>query len=361
MYAGFNAIRNGRSYVYNQPMLLNLFLKSHALKSTNPRDRVYGLIGLAQDCQENSIEVDYNLNCLETYTLVIKHFIRRYNSLNFLCCHGKRDDTLPTWLPSHEKGSVLFHYQLCVSNASKYRVNPNMIGFNERALSVWGIKCDKISVRSNYGLWNRPILVWSKQLEIVCSKIRLSDSPEDIWTNEVVLSLLSFWNTDDEYRNLLGRPRPTLGELGRKVLEILEFPMRMKRMDLSINDIATRATLGAYEFQCISEDHLRIARALNFTILNAAFIGTERNILGLSHLGRNTCPGQPGDEVWVLWGCRMPMVLRPEQSGPPNHYSVIGPAVIPGLMNEEAWKGFRNSRLAVPQYRDLEIERIVLI
>jgi hypothetical protein len=44
-----------------------------------------------------------------------------------------------------------------------------------------------------------------------------------------------------------------------------------------------------------------------------------------------------GDEVWILFGCPMPIVLRPNPSK--RAYTLVGCAVIPGLMNGEACEG----------------------
>ena len=50
LHDGFQSAHDdGFSYADNNgPFLLNLFLRSHSLKSTDPRDHVYGLVGLAR-------------------------------------------------------------------------------------------------------------------------------------------------------------------------------------------------------------------------------------------------------------------------------------------------------------------------
>ncbi|KAM5350683.1 hypothetical protein ACJ41O_007188 [Fusarium nematophilum] len=56
---------------FNQASLLWLFLRSNNLEATDPKDRVYGMLGLARDCGENDILPDYNLGQLETYSLEV--------------------------------------------------------------------------------------------------------------------------------------------------------------------------------------------------------------------------------------------------------------------------------------------------
>lgn len=46
-----------------------------------------------------------------------------------------------------------------------------------------------------------------------------------------------------------------------------------------------------------------------------------------------------GDEIWILFGCRMPLVMRPKkEEGKGLRYQVIGPARVPGIMRGEAIK-----------------------
>jgi hypothetical protein len=47
--------------------------------------------------------------------------------------------------------------------------------------------------------------------------------------------------------------------------------------------------------------------------------------------------GDDGDEVWILFGCPTPMVLRP--TAEQGMYKVIYPAYIPGLMDGEVFGG----------------------
>ncbi|KAI1503759.1 heterokaryon incompatibility protein-domain-containing protein [Biscogniauxia marginata] len=73
----------------SEPSLLNLFLHSRLLEATEPRDRVYGMLGLAKDCAEDDILPDYNLPLSEVYSSVIKNHARNYRSLDFLCYYDQ--------------------------------------------------------------------------------------------------------------------------------------------------------------------------------------------------------------------------------------------------------------------------------
>jgi len=354
MYTGFYAMRTGEAQqLHDAPVLLNLFLSSWSLKTTDSKDRVYGLVGLARDCSEIDIEPNYNLTRLEVYCLVIKHFIRKYKSLGFLCNFASdHDHSMPTWLPSPEKQSLLLHKQLRISKAAEIPVNLDSIILDNGVMSLRGIKCDIITARVDGFLCFIPILTWWRQLEVICVRLGLCNSSDKILANKAVLELLSFWSTDHEYHVLFNRPKPTFKELEQGILNLIGLPTRTGHTNLTIYDIACKM-----EFE-LSEEDLCIARSLRFTIQNSTLVGTYKNRLGLCHPSCSQCLAEPGDEVWVLFGCPMPMILRRHKMG---RYLIIGPAVIPGLMMGEACKGLLSNGSPGPEYQGPEIEKIELV
>jgi hypothetical protein len=82
--------------------LMSLYIDSGHLNVTDPRDRVYGMLGIATDCSLESVLVDYSLSAFEVYSEVFKHFIRVYDNLSFLCCAAItpfHQEVNCTWLP----------------------------------------------------------------------------------------------------------------------------------------------------------------------------------------------------------------------------------------------------------------------
>jgi hypothetical protein len=60
----------GHQFRSHLPSLLN---KTRELGCQNPRDRIYGIIHLAEDYEYGSIEVDYTLSVAEVYCSVPKY------------------------------------------------------------------------------------------------------------------------------------------------------------------------------------------------------------------------------------------------------------------------------------------------
>jgi hypothetical protein len=89
--------------------LLTLFLDTHRLETSEQKDRVYGMLGLAMDFEEGDIAVDYAAPLVSVYAKVPDMFLNKHGSLMFLChetqVHGF--DNLPSWLPAPERKSVM--------------------------------------------------------------------------------------------------------------------------------------------------------------------------------------------------------------------------------------------------------------
>lgn len=68
---------------------------------------------------------------------------------------------------------------------------------------------------------------------------------------------------------------------------------------------------------------------------NQRFFMTRSGLMGLGHLET-----KPGDEVWVLYGGRVPFTLRSRQEDgrDAKHYDFVGRSYVQGIMNGEVFK-----------------------
>ncbi|KAK4442364.1 heterokaryon incompatibility protein-domain-containing protein [Podospora aff. communis PSN243] len=366
---GFESTRgDGFSYADNNgAFLLNLWLRSHGLKSTDPRDHVYGLVGLAKDCREHMIDSDYNLTTLEAYAQVIEHSIRTTSSLAFLCYQhtlsggdvphccspANGESTLPTWLPSPSKHSTLLLPDSYINNASSgvtICTNPPTISHGGRIFSVRGIKHDVLAVTSPRGLADEPICSLPEILRqfnrTSTSTPSTSSTNKPIWAEDGPLCLaLSNWLDSHLSTRLFGNPNPTLTELSSRVRSLVNLLESAGRLDLSFEDLTLTAPppSGHSSIPGLSETHRQTAQAIWFCTVGGVLVATRQGTsTGLCYLVCQGCTPEPGDEVWVLFGCSMPMILRFRGSvGDIKRYAVVGPAKMIGLMDGEACKGLR--------------------
>ena len=81
--------------------LTEMLSMSVDFKSTDPRDKLFGLLGLATDAQATELDPDYSQSVQEVYGKVTRFLIGRDKSLAVLCDarNPKRLVGLPSWTP----------------------------------------------------------------------------------------------------------------------------------------------------------------------------------------------------------------------------------------------------------------------
>ncbi|KAL9120434.1 MAG: hypothetical protein Q9187_003013 [Circinaria calcarea] len=75
----------------------NLLHGTIAFEATNPRDKVFALLGLAHEDDRSAIDVDYSNSVQQVYTQVAKHLLRK--DIHALCCSvNSQSHNLPSWV-----------------------------------------------------------------------------------------------------------------------------------------------------------------------------------------------------------------------------------------------------------------------
>jgi hypothetical protein len=86
--------------------LLQLLKESWSTLATDPRDKVYALLGLAADCEQSGFEADYALTKFQTY-LMTHHLLKTHGNLDLITLSGMHLTTfppflygVPSWIPT---------------------------------------------------------------------------------------------------------------------------------------------------------------------------------------------------------------------------------------------------------------------
>ncbi|KAI6080891.1 HET-domain-containing protein [Hypoxylon rubiginosum] len=91
------------SFEHHKAPLLELLRLTKAFESSDPRDRIFGLVSLASDDANLGFEVDYSLSCAGLYTQMAKHWITQLKSPTLLGRAGlalhSGDIDIPSWVP----------------------------------------------------------------------------------------------------------------------------------------------------------------------------------------------------------------------------------------------------------------------
>jgi hypothetical protein len=333
--------------------LLNLFLQSSSVRMTDPRDRLYDILGLATDItQGSSLEINYDASPIWVYAQAFRHFIHRYKSLSFLCFNkgnprgsyvSRRD--FPSWMP---------HADVCWSSVNASRAcgemlaTPHAVSIDVETLYLHaqGIKVDTVKYAEQIGGDGHgwiPITEWLNQIESLCRNtwpdspnINQDDSPP-LYEREDVITLMFPWLTPSRYKQMwkLDKPDPERRRL--IIRSLLSAARKADQKDLSTGDIIR----GGYTpTDIIPLDVREDCHAVHVESNAVILFATETSRVGSM---ARTSDIQVGDEIWILFGCRMPLMMRPkrDEMGKGLRYQVIGPAVVPGLMRGEAIKEFQ--------------------
>lgn len=387
--------------------LLSLVNVGAKLETTNPHDRVYALIGLAADYEEGDIVVDYTLPMPFVYASVVNHFVNRYRTLDFLSWTRSRtvadrdhaNQAFPSWLhnlgvaiPWRDPDDLDFES----SGATELGYHP-LVGFHSNAarseclaLRVAGFRIARVEASTEQGLNHKPADdLLASLLPLFPDSNGGDDSVHIQRCLDVFLALLAEYNPEikkepDEQRyEMLGQVDTLLPfcnlPLRRKqgsdepiifpsLRELCKAPADGRlRKKWGVNGkqqyVAKRLSRPSVEFlddvltcslliRCIGEP---VSRDLG----NATLIGT------LKLYDTDRLP-LPGDEVWLLFGYSVLLVLRrcetrrefeEGEDGPGatgnDVYIAIGYAVLPGAMRGEYVQG-----IGLPGYRENHIRKI---
>ncbi|KAF5124242.1 Heterokaryon incompatibility protein 6, OR allele [Metarhizium anisopliae] len=316
--------------------LLQLFLQSGTLNMAEPRDQLYGILGLIPQADESQVRVDYNAPVGKVHSQVFSIYLSNHNSLDFLCFSRKsvdvacRGDTIPTWMPN---APTIHWSQVCASQAAgSTTASAASIDPKSLSLSVQGLLLDKIAfVAPRQDFDKLPILEWFSILESYCTRLWPSDPQRPLCEKKHVTLLLFPWLSKERYREMWKVDRPTSEERRRLLRNIrgiaaendAKEKLTMRHLALGQFDLTTSVSCDRYEaFDPV------------YTSLSCRVLaGTENGRLGTLH---HSAKAEEGDQVWILHGCRMPMILRPVP-GNKGRFTLVGWMLLPGVMHGEAY------------------------
>lgn len=97
---GIEKIRTGWQDGKRQA-LRDLILECRYRQSSDPRDKIYAVLGLMGDRMNDLLQPDYSKSISEVYTNVTRHFITQHESLDPICDQQLRgrQQGLPSWVP----------------------------------------------------------------------------------------------------------------------------------------------------------------------------------------------------------------------------------------------------------------------
>ncbi|KAH7394517.1 heterokaryon incompatibility protein-domain-containing protein [Pyrenochaeta sp. MPI-SDFR-AT-0127] len=364
-----------------RPPPLRILLDKHRFsKSSDPRDKVYAFLGLANRALSPfrtaplTLTPNYNLSVQEVYIEAARAFIVSYENLSWLSHvedpSKRRTLGLPSWVP--DLTVPLDPYPLRFRGPGFWKASgnkrwvPDESNLAKGILKVQGYQLDHIDQTSV--LLNEsqdPSATWASIVKLALSLESSYPDPEQSGKNPSRIEVLWRTLTTDIYAHAY--PAPI--EAGSLFIDyILNLQIRHRLMPWSSADefqphhsplsesiYPEWRTLLKLEPPdspyCLQKYTQRLT-----AVVESMFNGTYSPI-GLAQLqheldqsgGKNrrlfktrggfmgTGPRslRSGDEVWILHRGGLPFVLRPQPSG---HYHLIGDSFVYGVMHGEVLK-----------------------
>ncbi|CAO2653705.1 Nn.00g031160.m01.CDS01 [Neocucurbitaria sp. VM-36] len=306
--------------------LLELLSKSGDLTMTDPRDRVYALMHLAEDYEEDGIKVDYTKDEVEILIEAVVYHIRKARNIDFLresslhegqCSIHVQEECprLPSWLPRTWLGCQRY------TNVEQREDEPecptlclpDSVLAVERRLRIRGLRIDRVrrSLTSSLDPFTMTIgQFWSSSLGIylrVFAGFKVQNLPSQLYS--ILL--------DDSIE-----PHPTYDAMVSALSQFLSLAQdqRYAKRRIGIDGALIMDLLETFD----EASRVALDQILEVLYHDVIFIA-ERGSLGL--LGK--CELSEGnDEIWIALGSSLPLVLRPIGKG---RYRHVGAAYIPKL------------------------------
>lgn len=323
--------------------LLELLRLTRNYMATDPRDKVFALIGVVTDLNSIGLEVDYRLSTEEVYLLVAIHNLEKRKDLEVLANGGVNSGPenlkLPSWVPdwshNNDRRTILAAGAANTGFRAAGDTRPILsISPDKKTLKVRGAVIDTVSqittalIRGENS--NTDPLSEAEQHDTrlqnkasIESCIVLAEAaynfPEGHTREE------SLWRTlcCDHTVDTPIRRAPTEYAIGYQLLRKLH--------EATTDD-------GQYDYTRTDSEFIRDnwvrSTALHNSISKYS-VGRNFCVTTGGHLGRVPRGSLIGDKICLLFGAVVPFVLRESSDG---YFKLIGECYIHGIMDGEVMK-----------------------
>ncbi|KAL2143754.1 hypothetical protein VTI28DRAFT_10051 [Corynascus sepedonium] len=328
--------------------------------AADPRDIIFGFLGVAADTERLGIHPDYNRTAVEVYTIATRAMLERcpHYSLDY-CMFPKDMDGLPTWVPDWQRvGQFGLTYRNPMSyrnlfNSCGDRVQPPQSGLLQtpaEGIPAWcvlrqrGCSVDSVTTvfaGNEYYYGTEPALTLSRALAkqgenrtrilqailefAIAADLELDGGNlETILWRTLVADSMSAERCTSDFDALAARvfrqqPIPvatlTKEQIGFMLRNTYPFPQKP-------DPIVTQTSVDRYsELLLLKASSICRGRTLFTTVGGRVGLGPE-NV-------------KMGDKVTILLSTPVPIILRPAA----NHFTYVGDAYVHGIMDGQFMKG----------------------
>jgi hypothetical protein len=343
---------------------------------SDPRDKVYGILGVVTDPAIASISPDYSLPTHEVYRKLVKSLIESNMTLDILGFIKSSNivQGLPGWVPDWSVTSVRWPLSQRVRGSASVRTDycaaksiaaSTFFSPDSSVLTCRGVLIDEVDGISVATTPESPSEIGEVQPRLSANAYGEDvDLFDAMWRTFVgdasypehpdMEAPLTFrplfarkclkvevpFSADDQDSH---RQMPSLGidndTLGTWYRDVRGFKIAGKRLSSILLDHGK--PYAAADIPVSAHVSFAFEQSIQIMQSGRRLITTTTGYIGLAPSGVKR-----GDKVCVLLGCHVPLILRPMG----DHFQVIGDAYIHGVMHGEAVDGVRGGTFTLRDF-----------
>jgi hypothetical protein len=329
------------------PDLFEMLLRFRDSVSADPRDKVYGIVGLTA-ARHDGFTVDYSRTVSEVYRDVVHYVVRKSESLQIISvpkakCHP---DWLPSWAPDWSQGSGGFSFSFDYNDFDAALGNPVEATFDStgRVLRVQGMSIaiiESVAMPLNYlrGGFSFENYNFYHLLYSICSWHELAKEAEggEAYRGKAFQDVICMRPYADH----------ELDNEGSHILEnsaaAIEQYMPKHPLDGMLHDALRR-----WQNKVREQDRtVMVNQACHDLDAATCWFNGRRFFLSSSgQMGVAPHIAEVGDIICILFGSPCPVILRPHD----GYHTVIGDAYVYGLMYGEAMEGLSDGKYTTQEF-----------
>lgn len=333
--------------------LFQVLLRHRTSLATDPRDKVYALLGL---CTDDILQANYRLPTQEVHRLLTQTCLRQHCSLDIITAPSNPislpPNTAPSWVPDWSATDVAFPLAL------RTQLIPDM-DYQATGQSKWipkfseeekmlGVEAQFIDEVITLGLVRRPYRPDKPDMKALFKQLRAEFIVSNCW-QKICLGDATGWKDlyltgetlfDVSWQILLAGCPPSEYEACRKqakrVWKVFRKYILANRLHLLplwvfglMDDIAKLTGKTIFLRRILAE---AVANDFQFrvrrSISHRRIMRTKNGYLGLAPAFT-----QIGDRVALLKGVKTPVIIRPKG----EEWEFVGDCYVHGIMNGEAF------------------------
>lgn len=333
--------------------LLNLLIEHRDKISSDPRDKLFGLIGMSNlnTSSKDGTVIDYSRSVSEVYKKLVQVVVEETNELDIICCSsnvssnqgwveeaGPVTVSLPSWAPNwsqNDKVGLIGHdeYSAAGGKFAEARFSEDLSVLNVRGFCVGSVNFlggpadfdqTEISNETSSAVLSC-VLGWRRILK----ELSFNDSAEG-----------------DFYRMLMLQPADTSIDtsFSKKMWgdwhedAQMAKPITINSMQIAVLAIIRDFIQGRRFFMSFQA---KDGRQYSF---KDCFDSVDPYLIAIMGLIPNAA--RPDDLICILFGCNYPVTLRRED----DHYIVVGVAFANGLMDGQAMRQLAEGRYKLQEF-----------